>query len=62
VTNNREILRMVCAVILATAVGCSTGSPPAPVVEPGSKAGILPVTTKDLPKGAKLGTGKAVID
>ena len=61
-TNNREIPRMLCAVILGTVVGCSTASPPRPVDEPGSKAGTLPVTTKELPKGARLGKGKAVID
>ena len=61
-TNNREIPRMLCAVVLAAAVGCSTSPPREPVGEPGSKAGTLPLSTKDLPKGAKLGQGKAVID
>ncbi len=60
-TNHREMLRMACAVILAAAVGCGTGSPPEPVDEAGAKAGILPVTTKDLPKGARLGKAKAVV-
>ena len=60
VTNNREILGMLCAVALAAAVGCSTSPPPEPVGEPG-KAGALPVLTKELPKGAKLGQGKALV-
>ena len=62
--SNREIPRMVCAAVLAAAIGCN-GSPPSPPLsqngEPGSQTGALPVQTKDLPKGAKLGTAKAFI-
>jgi hypothetical protein len=64
VTNNREILRILCAVALIAAIGCSASPPPPPLSqngEPGSQAGALPVSTKDLPKGAKLGEGKALI-
>jgi hypothetical protein len=62
--SNREIPRMLCAVTLAAAIGCSASPPPPPLSqngEPGSQAGALPVQSKDLPKGAKLGTGKAFI-
>jgi hypothetical protein len=64
VTSNRGISRILCVAALAAAVGCSGSPPPPPLSqdgEPGSQAGALPVTTKDLPKGAKLGTAKAVI-
>jgi hypothetical protein len=61
---NREITRMLCAAALAAAIGCNA-SPPSPPLsqngEPGSQAGALPVQAKDLPKGAKLGEGKAFI-
>ena len=63
-TSNRGILRILCVAALTAAVGCSASPPPPPLSqngEPGSQAGALPVTTKDLPKGAKLGNGKAVI-
>jgi hypothetical protein len=64
VTSNRGILRILCIAALTASVGCSASPPPPPQSqdgEPGSQAGALPVSTKDLPKGAKLGQGKAVI-
>jgi hypothetical protein len=63
VTSYRRILRIVCVAALAVAIGCSA-SPPPPLSQngqPGSEAGALSVPTKDLPKGAKLGQGKALI-
>jgi hypothetical protein len=64
VTSNRGILRILCVAALAAAVGCSPSTPspsPSQDGEPGSKSGAMPVSNKDLPKGAKLGPGKAVI-
>ncbi|MHB1561832.1 MAG: hypothetical protein ACYC61_30655 [Isosphaeraceae bacterium] len=60
-TIQREMLRMACAMILATAVGCSTGTSTAPDDEAGSRTGTLPVQTKELPKGARVGKGQTVV-
>jgi hypothetical protein len=61
--SHRQILRIVGVAALAAAIGCST-SPPPPSQngEPGSQVGTLQAPTKNLPKGATVGQGKAVID
>jgi hypothetical protein len=63
VTSHRGLLRSLCVAALVAAIGCSTSPPPpGPSDVPGSQAGALSPPTKELPKGAKAGKAKALIN